>query len=111
VKVVCFSSLHIGRTATQIRYSVRRIRARFAQAQLVLCLWGEDVDELRRRNQVVDRDAECFAPSFAQALDCLRSEECLDEARPSGSAADGPLSRTSSRQAKSGSPDLVTGHG
>ena len=111
VEVVCFSSLHIGRTATQIRYSVRRIRARFAQAQLVLCLWGEDVDELRRRNQVVDRDADCFAPSFAQALDCLRSEECLGEARPSGSAADSPLPRTSSRQTKSGSPDLVTGHG
>jgi predicted PurR-regulated permease PerM len=90
VKVVCFSSLHIGRSSAQIRYSIRRMRGRFAQAKVLLCLWGDDLGELRGRDQAIDRDAECYAASFKDALDCLRSEECLYEARRPGFDAVGP---------------------
>jgi predicted PurR-regulated permease PerM len=80
VKLVCFSSLHIGRSSTRIRYSVRRMRDRFAQAKVLLCLWGEDLGELVGHERAGDRDADGYAASFKDALDCLRSEECLDEA-------------------------------
>jgi hypothetical protein len=90
VKVVCLSSLHIGRSSAQIRYSVRRMRGRFAQAKVLLCLWGDDLGELGGRDQAINRDADCYAASFKDALDCLRSEEGLGEARPPGFDAIGP---------------------
>ena len=49
---------------------------------MLLCLWGEDLGELGGRDQVPDRGADWYAASFKDALDCLRSEKCLGEARP-----------------------------
>jgi predicted PurR-regulated permease PerM len=90
VQVVCLSSLHIGRSSAQIRYSVRRMRSRFPEAKVLLCLWGEELGDLRRRDQAIDRDADSYAASFKEALDCLRSEECLGEVQHRGFDAIGP---------------------
>lgn len=79
--VVCFSSLNVGRSSAQMRYSIRRMRGRFAQAKFVLCLWGQDHETLRSHERAVDRTADRYAASFKAALSCLSSEELLDQAQ------------------------------
>jgi predicted PurR-regulated permease PerM len=79
VRVVCFSSLNIGRGSAQIRYSLRRLGMRYSQAKVLLCLWGQDLGELRNPDQTIAPKADCYATSFKEALDCLRSVELLGE--------------------------------
>jgi predicted PurR-regulated permease PerM len=79
VRVVCFSSLNIGRGSAQIRYSLRRLGVRYSQAKVLLCLWGQDLGELRNPDQTIAPKADCYATSFKEALDCLRSVELLGE--------------------------------
>jgi hypothetical protein len=67
LKVICLSSLAIGRSSAQIRYSIRRMRNRFSQAKVVLCSWGQDLHELRSPEQATNGDADCYA--FIQSCD------------------------------------------
>jgi predicted PurR-regulated permease PerM len=90
VRVVCFSSLNIGRSSAQIRYSLRRLRARYSQAKVLLCLWGQDIGELRNPDQSLAHKADCYATSFKEAIDCLRSPDLLGEPQPPGLDAAGP---------------------
>jgi hypothetical protein len=90
VKVVCFSSLNIGRGSAQIRYSLRRLHTRHSQAKVLLCLWGQDLGELRNPDQTIARNADCYATSFNEAIDCMRSAELLGEPQPPGVDAAGP---------------------
>jgi hypothetical protein len=90
VRVVCFSSLNIGRSSAQIRYSLRRLRTRYSQAKVLLCLWGQDIGELRNPDQSLGQKADCYATSFKEAIDCLRSPELLGEPHPPGLDAAGP---------------------
>ncbi len=89
-RVVCFSSLNIGRGSAQMRYSLRRLRVRYSQAKVLLCLWGQDLGELQKPDQAIARQADCYATSFKEALDCLRSAELVAERRPPDLDAAGP---------------------
>jgi hypothetical protein len=87
--VICLSSLTIGRSSAQIRYSIKKMRGRFSQAKVLLCAWGQDFGESSSQDKT-DGDADCCASSFESAINCLRSEDLFGEPHCSGPGAVGP---------------------
>jgi hypothetical protein len=81
VRVVCFSSLNIGHSSAQIRYSLRRLRTHYPQAKVLLCLWEQDIGEPRNLDRSPAHKADWYAASFEGAINRLRCADLVDQPR------------------------------
>jgi hypothetical protein len=72
-KIICFSSLVIGRSSAQVRQYLKRLRRLAGQSKIMLCLWAGDIGELSTRDSGTDLNFDLYASSFNEAISCLTS--------------------------------------
>jgi hypothetical protein len=91
VRIVCLSSVDLGKSRATLRNAVRRIRRQLPAVEILAGLWGHEAPGVTDQDLRTSTGADYFAFSLRQALSHLIEIACCGsrgpDKKPAGSTA------------------------